>query len=57
MKCSKFVFNNVDLLHYKCHEISLNRPTSYKHSFKWLKKTKKATINPKNNDYKCFQVL
>ena len=51
---SKFVFENVELLHYKLHKISLNRGGSYVDSPEWLK-NKKATINPKNNDEKCFQ--
>ena len=34
--------------------MSLNRSGSYIDSPKWLK-NKKMTINPKNNDYKCFQ--
>ena len=36
------------------NEISLNRGGSYIDSPKWLK-DKKSTINPKNNDDKCFQ--
>ena len=32
----------------------MSRGGSYIDSPKWLK-NKKATINPKNNDYKCFQ--
>ena len=51
---SKFVFENVELLHYKLHKISLNRGGSYVDSPEWLK-NKKATINPKNNDEKCCQ--
>ena len=51
---SKFVFENVELLHYKLHKISLNRGGSYVDSPEWLK-NKRATINPKNNDEKCFQ--
>ena len=54
MKGSEFVFDNVDSLYYKLHKISLNRGVSYIGSPKWLK-NKKATINPKNNDDKCFQ--
>ena len=54
MRGSEFVFDNVDLLHYKLHKISLNRGGSYIDSPKWLK-NKKATTNPKNNDDKCFQ--
>ena len=29
MKDSNFLFDCVDLLHYKCHKISLNRGGSY----------------------------
>ena len=54
MRGSKFVFDNVDSLYYKLHKISLNRGGSYIDSPKLLK-NKKATINPKNNDDKCFQ--
>ena len=54
MKGSEFVFDSVDLLHYKCHKISLNHSGSYKDSPEWLK-NKKAAIIQKNNDNKCFQ--
>ena len=54
MKGSEFVFDNVDAWYYKLHKISLNRGGSYIDSPKWLK-NKKATINSKNNDDKCFQ--
>ena len=54
MRGSEFVFDNADSLYYKLHKISLNRGGSYIDSPKWLK-NKKATINPKNNDDKCFQ--
>ena len=40
--------------YYDFNEISLNRGRSYIDSPKWLK-DKKSTINPKNNDDKCFQ--
>ena len=46
MKGSEFIFDSVDLLHYKCHKTSLNRGGLYIDSPKWLK-NKKATINPK----------
>ena len=49
-----FYFDSVDSLYYKLHKISLNRGGSYIDSPKWLK-NKKATINLKNNDDKCFQ--
>ena len=41
-------------MHYDLHKLSLNRGGSYIDSPKWSK-NKKATINPKNNDDKCFQ--
>ena len=51
-----FFFDSIDSLYYKLHKISLNRSGSYIDSPKWLKSNnKKATINPKNNDNKCFQ--
>ena len=40
-------------MYYDLNKISLNRGGSYKDSPEWLK-NKKATINPKNNDNKCF---
>ena len=51
---SEFAFDSLDLLHYNLHKINLNRGGSYIDSPKWLK-NKKATINPKINDGKCFQ--
>ena len=36
------------------NKVSLSRDGSYKDSPKWLK-NKKATINPKNKDDRCFQ--
>ena len=38
MKRSEFVFDSVDLLHYKCHRVSLNPRISYIDSSKWLNK-------------------
>ena len=54
MKGSEFDFDSVDLLHYNLHKISLNRGGSYIDSPKWFK-NKKAKLNQKNNDDKCFQ--
>ena len=54
MRGSEFAIDSVNSLYYKLHKISLNRGRSYKDSPNWLK-NKKATINPKNNDDKCFQ--
>ena len=56
MKGSKFVFDSVDLLHHKCHKISINQGGSYTYSPKWLK-NRKATINPKHNDENAFNML
>ena len=54
MKGSEFEFDGVDFLYYDFNKISINRGGSYIDSPKWIK-NKKSTINPKNNDYKCFQ--
>ena len=49
-----FIFDPVDLLYYLCLKINLNSGGSYTNSLDWIK-TKKAAINPENNDGKCFQ--
>ena len=54
MKGSDFEFDGVNFLYYDFNKISLNRGGSYIDSPKWVK-NKKSTINPKNNDCKCFQ--
>ena len=54
MRGSEFVYDSVDVLYYNLNKVSLSRGGSYVDSPKWLK-IKKATINPKNNDDKCFQ--
>ena len=54
MRGSEFIFDRVDALYYDLNKISLSRGGSYIDSPEWLKK-KKAAINPKNNDDKCFQ--
>ena len=54
MRGSKFIFDGVDALFYDLNKISLSRGGSYIDSSGWLK-NKKATINPKNNDDKCFE--
>ena len=54
MRGSNFAFEGVNLMYYDFNKISLNRGGSYIESAKWIK-YKKSTINPKNNDYKCFQ--
>ena len=53
MKSSKFVFNYVHLLCYKCYKKKLNRGGSQIDYPDWINK---ATINPINKiDNKCFQ--
>ena len=54
MRWSELVFYSADLLHYNLQKISINRGGSYIDSPEWLK-NKKATINTKNNEEKCFQ--
>ena len=54
MNGSEFIFDSVDALYYDLNTVSLSRGRSYIDSPEWLK-NKKATINPKNNDDKCFQ--
>ena len=54
MRGSEFVYDSVDVLYYNLNKVSLTRGRSYIDSPKWLK-NKKATINPKNKDEKCFQ--
>ena len=54
MRGSEFAYDSVDALYYNLNKVSLSRSGSYVDSPKWLK-NKKATINPKNKDDKCFQ--
>ena len=55
MKGSDLVFDYVQLLYYKCHEINPNLGWSYIDYPDWIK-NKKATTNPINKkDNKCFQ--
>ena len=51
---SNFVFESVDLLSYHVHKTSLRRGRSCIKSPEWVL-NKRATINPKNKDNKCFQ--
>ena len=51
---SNFVFESVDLLVYRIHKTRLKRGKSYIKSLEWIL-NKRATINPKNKDNKCFQ--
>ena len=54
MKGSEFEFVGIKFLYYDFNKISLNRGGSYI-DFPKLLKNKKSTIDPKSNDYKCFQ--
>ena len=54
MRGSEFEFDGVNLLYYDFNKISLNRGGSNIEFAKWIK-NKKSTINPKNDDNKCFQ--
>ena len=55
MRRSNLYFGSVDLLYYHLQKTSFFRKgLSYIDFPKWLK-NKKATINPENNDDKCFQ--
>ena len=51
---SNFVFGSVDVLSYRIHKTSLKRGRSYTKFSEWVL-NKRATINPKNDDNKCFQ--
>ena len=53
MRGSDFIFDCINLFHYKCHEINFKCGASYIDSADSIKK--KKTINPRNNDDECFQ--
>ena len=52
---SEFEFDGANFLYYDFNKTSIKRGGSYIDSPKWLK-DKKSTINPKNNDDKCFNM-
>ena len=54
MRGSEFEFDGINFFYYNFNKTSIYRGGSYIDSPKWLK-DKKSTIDPKNNDYKCFQ--
>ena len=54
MRGSDFEFDGINFFNYNFNKTSIYRRGSYIDSPKWLK-DKKSTINPKNNDLKCFQ--
>ena len=51
---SEFQFDGINFFYYNFNKTSIYRGGTYIDSPKWLK-DKKSTINPKNNDDKCFQ--
>ena len=54
IKGSDVIFDWVQLMYYKCHKVNSKRGDSYIDSPNWIKMNK-GTINPKNEDNKCFQ--
>ena len=54
MRGSDFEFDSINFFNYNFNKTSIYGGGSYIDSPKWLK-DKKSTINPKNNDFKCFQ--
>ena len=54
MRGINFIFDSVQLMYYKCHKVNFKRGGSDIDSLDWIKE-KKATINLKNADDKCFQ--
>ena len=53
MSGSQFEFDGINFFYYSFKKTSIYRGGTYIDSPKWLK-DKKSTINPKNNDDKCF---
>ena len=56
MRGNDFIFDSVQLMYYKSHKVNFKRGGSYIDSPDWIK-NKKAIINPKNEDDKCFQYI
>ena len=54
MRGSDFQFDGINFFYYNFNKTSIYRGGSYIDSPKWLK-DKKSTVNPKNNNHKCFQ--
>ena len=54
MRGSEFEFDGINIFYYSFKKTSIYIGGTYIDSPKWLK-DKKSTINPKNNDDKCFQ--
>ena len=56
MRGSEFIFDNAECLNYVFHKVEMKRSRSYIKSPEWIK-NKKATINYKNKDDKCFKYV
>ena len=56
MRGSDFEFDGSNFFNYNFNKTSIYSGGSYIDSPKWLK-DKKSTLNPKNNDHKCFQYV
>ena len=56
MRGLKFEFDGINFFYYSFNKTSIYRGGTYIDSSKWLK-DKKSTINPENNDDKCFQYV
>ena len=54
MRESDFIFDSGQLMSYKCHKTNLKPGGSHIVFGDWIKQ-KKATINLKNTDDKCFK--
>ena len=54
MRKSEVAYDSAYSLYNNLNKVSLSGKGSYIDSPKWLK-NKKSTIDPKNNDDKCFQ--
>ena len=54
MRGKTFIFDSVQLSYYKCKKSNFKRIGLYIESPYWIK-DKKATINSKSKNYKCFQ--
>ena len=54
MRGSEFEFDGINFFYYSFNKTSIYRGGTYIDLPKWLK-DKKSTINPKNNDDKCFK--
>ena len=55
MRGSDFIFDFVDLLYYKCHNINLNRCRSYVDSPNWINNKKEQKILSIKYNNKYFQ--